>query len=124
MVLETQYEPAVASVSETADPNMATSSEMIGSSAAYAAGYTGAGSRVAVIDTGIDTDHQSFDAGAYAYSLRKLAEKAGMSEEAYLAKLDLLDTEEIAAKLSKLNIKDHGDLSRSAVHIGQDCLWF
>lgn len=63
VVLETQYEPAVASVSETADPNMATSSEMIGSSAAYAAGYTGAGSRVAVIDTGIDTDHQSFDAG-------------------------------------------------------------
>ncbi len=42
-----------------ADPNMATSGEMIGTSAAYAAGYTGAGMRIAVIDTGIDTDHQS-----------------------------------------------------------------
>lgn len=31
VVLENRYEPAVASVSETADPNMATSSAMIGS---------------------------------------------------------------------------------------------
>ena len=34
--------------------NMATSDKMIGSSAAWAAGYTGAGSRIAIIDTGAD----------------------------------------------------------------------
>ena len=53
-----QYEPAVYSQGP-ADPNMSTSAEMIGSSAAYAAGLTGAGTRIAVIDTGTDTDHQS-----------------------------------------------------------------
>ena len=41
---------------------------MIGSSAAWTAGYTGAGSRIAVIDTGTDTDHQSFSAAGFDYS--------------------------------------------------------
>ena len=60
VVVETRYEPCVVDMEETADPNMATSHLQIGSSNAWAAGYTGAGSRIAVIDTGIDTDHQSF----------------------------------------------------------------
>ena len=53
VVIETRYEPMVVSTG-TADPNMATSSAQIGSNTAWAAGYTGAGSKVAVIDTGID----------------------------------------------------------------------
>ena len=52
--LETRYEPCVVDEVGTADPNMATSRNMIGSSAAYAAGYTGAGTRVAVTDTGLE----------------------------------------------------------------------
>lgn len=60
--VEDRYDPAVVNTELEADPNMSTSSSMIGTSAAYASGYTGAGSRIAVIDTGIDTDHQSFDA--------------------------------------------------------------
>ena len=57
VTLENRYEPDVVSTGD-ADPDMATSGAMIGSTAAWADGYTGAGSRIAVIDTGTDTDHQ------------------------------------------------------------------
>ncbi len=67
-------------------------------------GYTGAGTRVAVIDTGIDTDHQSFSAAGLEYSLSLQASEANMSTEDYLAELDLLDAEEIAEKVELLNI--------------------
>ncbi|MGN0205488.1 MAG: S8 family serine peptidase [Coprococcus sp.] len=102
VVLETRYEPAIASKGD-ADPNMATSGRQIGSSAAWASGYTGAGSRVAVIDTGIDVGHLSFDADAYEYSLEQLAEKAGVSAEEYIADLNLLDTEEIRDVADQMN---------------------
>ncbi len=39
---------------------MSTSPEQIGSPAAYAAGYTGAGTQIAIVDTGLDLDHISF----------------------------------------------------------------
>ena len=102
VVIETPYEPDVVSVSE-ADPNMATSGVQTGTMASYVAGYTGAGSRIAIIDTGLDTEHLSFDAAAYEYSLSLLAEKAGKSVEEYVAGLNLLDAEEIAGVLSQLN---------------------
>ena len=88
---ETRYEPAVYETG-TADPNMATSGSMIGSSAAYASGYNGAGMRIAVIDTGTDTDHQSFDAAAFDYAT---AQDGG--------NYDLLDVDEIAGVLTQLN---------------------
>lgn len=95
VILETRYEPAVYATGE-ADPNMATSGEMIGASAAYAAGYNGAGMRIAVIDTGTDTDHKSFDAAAFDYAI---AEDQKASGEAY----DLLDAAEIGQVLPQLN---------------------
>ncbi|MBQ2201005.1 MAG: S8 family serine peptidase, partial [Clostridia bacterium] len=61
--LETQYE---APKPVDAEPNTAnTSANMVGAQYAWnTLGYTGAGSRVAIIDTGIDATHQSFaDAG-------------------------------------------------------------
>ena len=97
VILETCYAPCVVDREEADGPNMATSAYMIGSHHAWAAGYTGAGSRVAVIDTGIDTDHQSFDAAAFEYAL-----------EQQNAQPDLLDTDEIRQKLSKLNIASLG----------------
>lgn len=113
--LETQYEPAVVQTDLPADPHMSTSPSMIGSNAAWAAGYTGAGSRIAIIDTGTDTDHQSLDEGAFLYSLSQQAEAAGMTEEAYLEKLDLLDEAEIAAVLSQLHVNATAkDLYRNA----------
>ena len=76
---------------------MSTSCDMIGSAAAWACGYTGAGSRIAVIDTGIDTNHQSFSDEAFAYSLSKRAELTGQDPDAYVESLHLLDAEEITS---------------------------
>ncbi len=104
VVIENCYEPAVVSKG-AADPNMATSSAMIGSPTAYQAGYTGAGSRVAIIDTGIDTDHQSFANGGYEYALHQLADKAGVSYEEYVAGLKLLTADQVADKADQLNVK-------------------
>ena len=91
VTLETRYEPAVYKTG-SADPDMATSGEMIGSAAAYASGYNGAGMRIAVIDTGIDTDHQSFSAAAFDYAI---AQDGGNRA--------LLDAGEIAGVLTQLN---------------------
>ena len=102
VVIETPYQPDVVSTAP-ADPNMATSGVQTGTITSYAAGYTGAGSRIAIIDTGLDTEHLSFDAAAFEYSLGLLAEKAGKTLEEYKEGLNLLDAEEIATVLTQLN---------------------
>ena len=103
VVLEQSYEACVVSKEETAEPQMYPSGNMIGSNAAWATGYTGAGSRIAVIDTGTDTDHQSFDNGAFVHALRQNAADAGVSYDSYLKGLNLLDREEITEILPQLN---------------------
>ena len=102
--LEQQYLPNEVQTGNTIAPHMGTSGAQIGSSLAWEAGYTGAGTRIAVIDTGTDTNHQSLNAVAFEYSLSLLAEAAGMSYEAYVESLDLLDAEEIAAVAADLNV--------------------
>jgi len=92
VVIETRYEPMVVAGNGEADPNMATSGKQIGSAAAWAAGYTGAGSRIAIIDTGVDYLHEAFDADAFEYSLGDA-----------MSSLDLLDSDEIAGILDQLN---------------------
>ena len=68
--IENQYLPQDAQ----AQPQTAnTSSLMVGASQAWSAGYTGAGTRLAIIDTGLDTSHQSFSADAFNYSIGKLS---------------------------------------------------
>ena len=69
--VENQYEPDVD------EPNTATAGTMIGSYNAWADGYTGAGSRVAIIDTGLDIDHPSFDESAFLYGLERSAARFG-----------------------------------------------
>lgn len=69
VLIETVYEPCVVKDNETTDPNMSTSDEMIGSTAAWAAGYTGEGSKIAIIDTGADTDHPSLNPDAFTYAV-------------------------------------------------------
>ncbi len=117
VLIETRYEPAVVDTDLPADPNMATSSAQIGSAAAWAAGYTGAGSRIAVIDTGIDTDHQSFSEEGYAYALACNAEKAGMSLEDYKASLKLMDASKTADVWSQLNASKRGSFSAEQTYV-------
>ena len=67
--LENYYE---APKEEVSHPNTAnTSTDMVGAVLAWDSGlgYTGAGSRIAMIDTGIDVNHQSFDSGAFDYAI-------------------------------------------------------
>ena len=99
VVLENRYEAQTASVA----PDMYSSAGMVGSPAVWQTGMTGAGTRVAIIDTGTDTDHQSFDNDAYLYALEQNAARKGMSNEAYVASLDLLDTDEVADVLPYMN---------------------
>ncbi len=105
VLIETRYEPAVVDREETNDPNMATSSKQIGSSIAWDAGYTGAGARIAVIDTGIDTTHQSFDNAGYKHSLECLAKEKGIALDEYMKQLDLLDVEEIQSVQNQLHVQ-------------------
>ena len=104
VVIETRYYPTQAESNQTAQPNMMVSANMTGATQVWETGYTGGGTRIAVIDTGLDTDHQSFNPEAFAYALQENATLAGMSYEEYVASLDLLDAEEVAAVLSQLNV--------------------
>ena len=83
---------------EVDEPNTTTSGDMVGSYLTWESGYTGAGMRVAIIDTGLDTDHPSFDADAYLYALNEEAEKDGKD----IADYDLLDLDEIASVMDDL----------------------
>lgn len=104
VVLETRYTVPESVDMTEADPAMTGSSGMTGSGAAWQAGYTGAGMRIAIIDTGLDTTHQSFANAPYLYALEQNAIAAGKSYEEYVASLDLLDKEELAGKLDKLHV--------------------
>lgn len=99
VVEETRYTPDVVSIGGDYAPNMAVSSQMTGAEGAWLDGYTGAGTRVAIIDTGLDTDHQSFDAGAFEYGVAQAAEAAGRTVESY----GLMGEAELAEKLTQLN---------------------
>ena len=107
VILENVYEPAVVaeSAKEELDPHQISSTIMTGTVNVWQSGYTGAGSRVAVIDTGIDTDHQSFSPKGLAHAFALNAEAEGKTIEEYYAELDLLDLEEIASKLEFLNVQ-------------------
>lgn len=100
IVLETPTRPIATSYEKT-DPKMFTSSDSIGTAPVWANGYTGAGSRIAIIDTGIDTDHQSFNGDALEYSLKLQAES---KPEGWLEGLDLLDKDELNSILPSLHI--------------------
>lgn len=80
---------------------------MIGSYAAWETGYTGAGRRIAIIDTGIDSDHDSFNAEAFRYSLEQTAEKDGKTVEDFA----LLDAAEIAQLLAMKVFSNGGGAS-------------
>ena len=97
--LETVYYP------QTAETNNIVAQEMTGAAAAQNSyGYYGAGTAIAVVDTGTDPDHQSFSGEGFEYALAQNAAGAGMSVEEYKASLNLIDAEDIAAVLPQLNV--------------------
>ena len=95
--IENRYQPDV-----IAEPDTGTSGDMTGSYRAWANGYTGAGSRIAIIDTGLDTDHPSFDASCFRYGLELSAAKFGKTVSDY----KLLTIAEIAAVLPRLHVAE------------------
>ena len=117
VVEEQQYAPCTAE--STAEPLTHSSGTMTGAHTAWSAGYTGAGSRVAIIDTGTDTDHQSFDNGAYLYALGLCAREAGMDTESYMESLELLDTGEVAAVLDRLNVSERTSFSAGDLYLNE-----
>ncbi len=90
VVVEMRYEPC-APVS-TDKPTQIVATDMIGATGAWSANYTGAGSKVAIIDTGLDTDHQLFDPDAFEYAI----EQTGKD-------VDLLEESEVSSAWSGLN---------------------
>lgn len=101
---------------ETAEPMTITSGDMVGSYSTWANGYTGAGTRIAVIDTGIDSDHPSFDAAAFDAHLNETAQAAGKSVSDY----NLLTAEEIASVLPNLNVAQvNGGVSADQLYLNE-----
>ena len=72
VVPETLYEPAAD------EPAMSFAGGMTGSCLLWSWGCTGAGSIVAVIDTGLDTDHELFQPDALEYALEQDGSEAGL----------------------------------------------
>ena len=92
VVLETRYEPQETVSGTPAEPNMTVSTQMTGTNVAWQSGYTGAGTRIAIIDTGLDIQHQSVDSGAFHYALEENAREADTTYADYAASLNLLDS--------------------------------
>ncbi len=70
VVVETMYEPQTVEVSD--EPNMSVATGMTNAQYAWAQGYTGAGSLIAIVDTGLDYKHQSFDPMAFDMAITQL----------------------------------------------------
>ena len=85
--LENQYE-APKDAEEGEHPNTAnTSTFMVGAADTWAEGYTGAGSRVAIIDTGLDTSHQSVNADAFNYAIQQTGKSVSLFTSANLSSI-------------------------------------
>ncbi|MBR1757296.1 MAG: S8 family serine peptidase [Lachnospiraceae bacterium] len=85
-----------------------TTKEMIFASNVWAEGYTGAESKIAIIDTGTNQDHISFNDAAFEYSLLKQGKS--------LRSFDLLTSAKIEAVKDQLNVKDDDAFSSVAVY--------
>ena len=89
--VENRYEaPVDETDGDVAEPNTAnTSDNMVGAAAAWAEGYTGAGHTVAIIDTGVDYLHQSFDADAFNHAIQQTGKTVNLMTAASYSGLTL-----------------------------------
>lgn len=93
--VENEYSlDGVADVEES--PTQTVGTVMTNTPYVWANGYTGAGSLIAVVDTGLDTTHISFDEDAFLYAIDEDIENG--------ADVELLTEEKLADLLPQLNI--------------------
>lgn len=102
VVLENRYAIEDYEV-DAEEPNMSNASKMTNIQTLWSSGYTGAGSIVAIIDTGIDMDHISFDDKAFEYAIEEVR-KSGKE-------VDLLTEEEVREKWSSLHAAERSEVS-------------
>lgn len=91
---------------ETDELNQYLATGMTGTTGVWSAGLTGAGSRVAILDTGLSDKHQSFNNAAWLYAMELNAKAKGMTLDDYLKSVDILDLDELTELLPKLHIKE------------------
>lgn len=109
VAIELEHYPDVVSREPAAETNQVVATGMTGASIAQLFGLTGAGSRIAIIDTGLDLDHQAMDPNAFLNAIHEDEELSG-------TKVDLLTAADIAAVLPELSISgvNAEDLYRNA----------
>ena len=90
-------------------PNQSVGTSMTKTDYAWAEGYTGAGSIVAIVDTGLDVTHELFDPDAFMYAIEEDRE-AGKEFE-------LLDQDKLAEALPNLNLSSRGDYSAEDLYL-------
>ena len=90
VVVEMRYEPQTAVSSDK--PDQAVATDMTGTIKAWSSGYYGLGSKIAIVDTGLDTSHKSFDAAAFEYAVEKSDKD-----------VELMDASDVSSVWSQLN---------------------
>ena len=104
VVIELRYFPNEEEV------NNSIATQMTGATEAWNLGYTGAGSVIAIVDTGLDINHQSFDPDAFQYAIDELDETRDVP-------VKLMTADDVAAVWDQLNAAKFLDLD------GQGPLW-
>ena len=107
VVLENQYYLDTAESVDVQPQNVA-ATEMTGGTYAWSSGYTGAGRVIAVVDTGLDADHEMFDEEGFKYSIQEL-EESGKT-------VDLMTLDDISDKWDLLNVSKYGSFTADDVY--------
>ena len=97
VVIELRYFP------NADEAENATATEMTGATEAWNLGYTGAGSTIAIVDTGLDIAHKSFDPAAFEYAIDEL-------NETRETPVKLMTADDVAAVWDQLNAAKFLDL--------------
>ena len=107
--IENQYSPQEDEVLPD-QPNMSVATDMTSTNYAWAAGYTGAGSKIAIVDTGLDIDHQSFDGKALEVAISEI--------EIYEGKVyDLMDKDDVISVWRDLNAAQRASGNGSSAYL-------
>jgi len=89
-------------------PMQSLAKDMIGSTYAWANGYYGAGTRVAILDTGLDDEHMMFDGAAFEYAIQEDIENG--------TEVELLTLEDLEAVWSQLNCSRYRNVTAAGAY--------